>query len=143
MVISSKGRCSQRRFPDPGRPVRVMVVDDYADSAEVAALYLSAMGFEARYVTASETAQDQADSYRPDIVLVDINMPKMDGYEVASAMRAADTTRKAVLIAHTSESWAAIEARALAAGFDGYFRKATGPQELVPFLSTYIDDPFH
>ncbi|WP_186135130.1 response regulator [Burkholderia gladioli] len=140
MEFSSKGKCSERRFPNPGRPVRVMVVDDYPDTAEVVALYLSAMGYEARYVTMSVRAQKQADSYRPDIVLVDINMPGLDGYQVATAMRAADATREAVLIAHTSEVWEAIETRALVAGFDGYFRKATGPQELVPFLSTYIDD---
>ncbi len=100
-------------------------------------------GFEARYVTAPDAAQGEASRYCPDIVLVDINMPGMDGFDVASAIRATNVTREAVLIAHTSDEWRSIEARALAVGFDGYFRKATSPQELAPFLSAYIADRTH
>ncbi|MBU9421760.1 response regulator [Burkholderia gladioli] len=144
MDFGSTGRCSTRRFPKPAsRPVKVMVIDDYPDSAVVVSLYLSMQGFEARYVTAPDAAQGEASRYCPDIVLVDINMPGMDGFDVASAIRATNVTREAVLIAHTSDEWRSIEARALAVGFDGYFRKATSPQELAPFLSAYIADRTH
>ncbi|WP_369057396.1 response regulator [Burkholderia gladioli] len=144
MDFGSTGRCSARRFPKPAsRPVKVMVIDDYPDSAVVVSLYLSMKGFEACYITAPDAAQGEASRYCPDIVLVDIHMPGMDGFDVASVIRATDSTREAVLIAHTSDEWADIEARALPAGFDGYFRKATSPQELVPFLSAYIADPTH
>lgn len=140
MEFGTTGMCSGRRVPKPlGRPVRVLVVDDHEDSGDIVSLYLSVMGFDAHYVTEPEKAEEEAGRYGPDIVLIDINMPRMDGFAVANALRRAGRTHHTVLVAYTSESWGSIETQALAADFDGYFRKATAPAELVVFLSAYVD----
>lgn len=140
MEFGTTGICSGRRVRKPlGRPVRVLVVDDHEDSGDTVSLYLSVMGFDAHYVTEPEKAEEEAARYAPDVVLIDINMPRMDGFAVATALRRAAQTRHTVLVAYTSESWAGIETQALAADFDGYFRKATSPAELVMFLSAYVD----
>ncbi|WP_334037637.1 response regulator [Burkholderia gladioli] len=140
MEFGTTGMCSGRRVPTPlGRPVRVLVVDDHEDSGDIVSLYLSVMGFDAHYVTEPEKAEEEAGCYGPDIVLIDINMPRMDGFAVATALRRAEQTRHTVLVAYTSEAWDSIETQALAADFDGYFRKATAPAELVTFLSAYVD----
>ncbi|WP_201759240.1 MULTISPECIES: response regulator [Burkholderia] len=140
MEFGTTGICSGRRVQKPlGRPVRVLVVDDHEDSGDIVSLYLSVMGFDAHYVTEPEKAEEEAARYAPDVVLLDINMPRMDGFAVATALRRAAQTRHTVLVAYTSESWAGIETQALAADFDGYFRKATSPAELVMFLSAYVD----
>ncbi|PEH40527.1 response regulator (plasmid) [Burkholderia gladioli pv. alliicola] len=140
MEFGTTGICSGRRVPKPlGRPVRVLVVDDHEDSGDIVSLYLSVMGFDAHYVAEPEKAEEEAGRYGPDIVLIDINMPRMDGFAVAAALRHAGLTHHTVLVAYTSESWDNIETQALAAGFDGYFRKATAPAELVVFLSAYVD----
>ncbi|KGE06599.1 MAG: response regulator [Paraburkholderia tropica] len=117
----------------------MLVVDDHEDSGDIVSLYLSVMGFDAHYVTDPLKAQEKADRFGPDIVLIDINMPRMDGFAVATALRRAGPTHHTVLVAYTSEAWDDIEPQALAADFDGYFRKATAPAELVMLLSAYVD----
>ena len=74
--------------PEPWPPFRVLCVDDNRDCADSAALLLRAMGFEARACYDGPSALALNDGFRPGVCFVDLNMPGMDGDEVAVEARA-------------------------------------------------------
>ncbi|QKM47334.1 Response regulator MprA [Burkholderia glumae] len=137
MNTTNATRCSSRTFRRAGdQALRVLVVDDHADAAEATALYLSVVGHEARYVTTALAAGDAATGHAPAVVLLDINMPGKSGFDVATELRALAATRDAILIAYTSDEWAAIREDAMASGFDGYFRKASELSVLLDLIAS-------
>ncbi len=81
------------------RPLRVLVVDDNADAAEMLQHLLAAGGHEARTACDGPTALDLADRFRPEVMVLDIGLPAMDGYEVAERVQARLGARAPVLIA--------------------------------------------
>ena len=95
------------------------MVEDFPDAAEVMCELIRLLGHEAEFVVTGEEAMSAADAMDPDVVLVDLTLPGIDGYEVARRLRAR-SRRGIVLIALTG--WARPEdiARALAAGFDAH-----------------------
>ncbi len=78
---------------------RILVADDNADSAESMALLLGFDGHEVRCATDGVEALRLYEEFRPDVVVLDISMPLMDGYEVARRIRALDPLRHPLLIA--------------------------------------------
>lgn len=134
-------RCSSRTFRRSGnQAVRVFVVDDHADAAEATALYLSVVGYDARYVTTAHAAVDAVALHVPAIILLDINMPGKNGFVVAMELRAQAATCQAILIAYTSDEWPAIREAATAAGFDGYFRKASELPALLDLMASCAEN---
>ena len=69
------------------RPLRILVVDDNQDSAMSMAMMLSIMGHETRTAHDGESAVEAAESFLPEVVLLDIGLPKLNGYEVAQRIR--------------------------------------------------------
>jgi len=113
---------------------RILVVDDHADSAEGLAVLLRLHGHEA--VTAGDgvTALDLARTFRPDVVLLDIGLPEMSGYEVAQRMR--DEQAHAVrLVALTGHGHEQDRRRASEAGFDGFLLKPFSVDALASALA--------
>ncbi|HEY0878699.1 MAG TPA: response regulator [Zeimonas sp.] len=104
------------------------MVDDNADNAESLALLLRLHGDEVRTAHDGIEALEVGDAFRPEIVLLDIGMPGMNGYETCSALRERSWGRDAIVIAQTG--WGQIEdrQRALKAGFDAHLVK---PVEFV------------
>ncbi|MCM2496156.1 response regulator [Burkholderia glumae] len=130
--------CSGRKFSRAAaRPVKVLVVDDDSDSADVAVIYLALMGIEARANKSSRETLAEFRLFAPDVVLLDINMPDLNGFDVARWLRGSTPAQNTVIVAYTSEAWEEIEACAVDAGFDGYFQKASEPALLVRFLKGY------
>ena len=74
---------------------RVLVVDDNVDSGEMLVLLVEALGHEAALSTDGPSAIVKAKEMRPDVVILDVDLPGMDGYEVATRLRASDETRAA------------------------------------------------
>ena len=120
------------RRPAPGEaeaaghgttPRRILVVDDNHDAAESLALLLRAEGHEVRTAHDGATALDAVRAYQPEIVLLDIGLPKMDGYEVARRLRAQEGTRRALLVALTGYGQEEDRRRAAEAGFDAHLVK--------------------
>ena len=116
---------------EPWPPFRVLCVDDNRDCADSAALLLKTMGFEARACYDGRTALLLNDSFRPAICFLDLNMPGMDGDEVAVRLRGNTGWRPLLLIAVTAMSNEASCARIAEAGFDMHLVKPVDPGKLM------------
>ncbi len=104
-------------------PTDVLLVDDNLDAARTLALLLRADGHAVRLAHDGEAALALADAQPPALVLLDIGLPGLDGYEVARRLRARRATRDAAIVAISGYGQAADRARGRAAGFDAHLTK--------------------
>lgn len=106
---------------------RVLVVDDMADIAELLCLQLERLGHTCASADTGHRALAVAESFRPHVVLCDIGLPDLSGYEVARVLRGRPGGSALYLAAITG--WAQVEdhAQAIAAGFDRHVAKPTSP----------------
>jgi CheY-like chemotaxis protein len=117
---------------------RVLVADDNEDSAETLALLLQALGNEVRAVHDGQRAVEEAEAFRPDVALLDIGMPVIDGYEAARLIRAKPWGRGVVLIALTGWGLDEDVQRAREAGFDRHLLK---PVDIGPLQEAMASAP--
>jgi two-component system CheB/CheR fusion protein len=111
--------------------LRVLVVDDSADSAESIALLLALEGHETRVAVSGVKALEMAQTFAPQLVLLDIWLGDIDGYEVARRLRAQPQTANAFLVALTGHGDIDAHIHAAAAGCDEYFAKPFEPDQLA------------
>jgi CheY-like chemotaxis protein len=111
-------------------PHRILIADDNADSAESMGMLLRLMGNDVRIANDGLEAVEQAAAFQPDIVLMDIGMPRLDGYEAARRIRNQEWSRDTLLVAVTGWGPSDDDAEATAAGFDCHFTKPLDPAEL-------------
>lgn len=118
-----------------GRPVRVLVVEDNVDSADTLSMLLRLYGHEVQLARTGETALEIAAASRPDIVLMDIGLPGMDGYQVAKRLRERPEFKDVVMCALTGYTPSdADRERQQERGFNHYFVK---PVELAKLLELF------
>ncbi|HYD75850.1 hybrid sensor histidine kinase/response regulator [Ramlibacter sp.] len=115
------------------RRLRVLVADDNHDAAQTLAVLLEVMGHQARIAADGEEAVELAESFRPDAVLLDIGMPRLDGY--AAAQRIREKWPGTLLVAVTGWGRREDVQQAVAAGFDHHLVKPVGPEQLARLLS--------
>ena len=120
--------------PAPARPLRIMVVDDNVDSAESLSRVLRLHRHEVVVAHDGLTALAAAPVMKPDVVLLDLGMPDLDGLEVARRLRALDDGARALLVAITGFGQAQDRASTAAAGFDHHLTKPVDPQVLQALL---------
>ena len=113
-----------------GTPQRILIADDNADSAESMGMLLRLMGNDVRIASDGLEAVEQAAAFQPDIVLLDIGMPRLDGYEAARRIRNQSWARDTLLVAVTGWGPSDADEQATAAGFDRHFTKPLDPAEL-------------
>jgi CheY-like chemotaxis protein len=123
----------------PNMKTRVLVVDDYPDSAETASMLLMLYGHECRTAVTGRSALDQAALFDPDIVILDISLPDMSGYEVARALRARPGGQELYLAAVTGWSQPQDREQAFAAGFDQHVVKPTNSAKILEILRLAAD----
>jgi signal transduction histidine kinase len=111
-------------------PQRILIADDNADSAESMGMLLRLMGNDVRIASDGLEAVEQAAAFQPDIVLMDIGMPRLDGYEAARRIRSQAWSRDTLLVAVTGWGPSDDSEEATAAGFDRHFTKPLDPAEL-------------
>jgi DNA-binding response OmpR family regulator len=114
---------------DNGRPL-VLVADDDPDILTLIALRLERSGFDVVVARDGEQALATALEREPDIALLDVTMPKLDGYEVTTRLRENQATRQMPVILLTARVQEADIARGLEAGADDYVKKPFSTQEL-------------
>ncbi|HEV2855762.1 MAG TPA: PAS domain S-box protein [Thermoanaerobaculia bacterium] len=125
---------TERSLPSGSR--RVLVVDDNRDSVESMALLLQIWGHEIRTAYDGPEALAVAAEYRPDVVLLDIGLPGMNGYEVAQRLRELPRLERAVIVAVTGYGQESDRQRARRAGFDRHLVKPVDPAALQNLLAT-------
>ncbi len=116
-------------------PLRILVVDDCRDAADSLALLLTVLGHQVRTAYDGPAALEMAASFLPEVVLLDIGLPGMDGCEVACRLRERPETRDAVLVACTGYGQEADRKRCREAGFDHFLLKPFELDELQRVLS--------
>ncbi len=126
-------RAPGRKAPLAGR--RVLVVDDHRDAADSLALLLRLLGAEAHVARDGPQALEAVGTVRPAVVLLDIGMPGMDGYEVARRVRLRPEWREVVLVALTGWGQEEDRRRSREAGFDHHLVKPVDPPALEALLA--------
>jgi len=117
----------------PGR--RILVVDDNGDAVDSLALLLSLQGHEVRTARDGPAALEVAAVFRPEVVLLDIGLPQMDGYEVANRLRGQVGLKKVLLVAVTGYGQEEDRRRTAEAGFDAHLVKPADPAVLIRLLA--------
>jgi CheY-like chemotaxis protein len=106
------------------------------DATESLAMLLRVGGHDVRTAHDGPTALQVAEAFRPEAVLLDIGLPRMDGFEVARRLREAEGTRKALLVALTGYGQEEDRRRSQDAGFDSHLVKPADPTALQDLLAT-------
>ena len=141
LAAAAAGR--ERTPPDPGteagtapqRPLRILVVDDNADAGEMLALFLEASGHQVMVEQGAHAALARARAERPDVCVLDIGLPEMDGNELARELRAHPETAGALLIAVTGYGQEGDRQAALDAGFHHHLVKPVDPEKLLALVT--------
>jgi PAS domain S-box-containing protein len=116
------------------RPLRVLVVDDNIDAADGLSMMIRLLGHDARAVFDGTSAIQIAPAFRPDVVLLDIGMPGLDGHAVARRLRENEATRGAYLVALSGWGQTEDRNRSREAGFDEHLVKPADPRQLERLL---------
>jgi CheY-like chemotaxis protein len=119
-----------REAAHASRPL-ILVVDDYLEAREICAEYLGFHGY--RVVTAEDGLQalERAFEVLPDVILMDLSLPELDGWAATRRLKADPRTRGIPIVALTGHALSAERERALAAGCDDVITKPVVPRELL------------
>jgi len=130
---------AESALAEPALPMpnlRILVVDDYADAAESLMMLLQAKGHEVQIADCGLKALEKAQAFRPQVVVLDIGLPDLDGYETAKRLRALPETQNAVLIALTGHGQPEDCSRSQSAGFNHHLLKPLNFDELSALLAS-------
>lgn len=116
---------------DPKPEPLVLVVEDYQDAREMYAAYLQFSGYRVAEATNGLEAIEQATELLPDIILMDLALPKMDGWEATRRLKLNDKTRHIPIVALTGHALAGHAEGARQAGCDSFVTKPCLPDALV------------
>ena len=109
----------------------ILVVDDYQDAREMYAEYLQYSGFRVAEAKNGNEAVAQARSLRPDLILMDLSLPGMDGWEATRVLKADEDTKDIPIVALTGHALAGASEGARKAGCDSFVTKPCLPDDLV------------
>ena len=109
----------------------ILVVDDYQDAREMYAEYLQFSGFRVAEARNGNEAVDQAFALKPDLILMDLSLPGMDGWEATRRLKADESTRHIPIVALTGHALAGASDGARKAGCDSFVTKPCLPDALV------------
>lgn len=109
----------------------ILVVDDYQDAREMYAEYLQFSGFRVAEARNGNEALEQAFALKPDLILMDLSLPGMDGWEATRVLKADDRTKNIPVVALTGHALAGASEGAKKAGCDSFVTKPCLPDDLV------------
>lgn len=117
---------------------KILVVDDNQDNRELVIKVLKSKGYLMMEAADGETALEQAIKQKPDLILMDISLPKIDGYEVTRRLKEQETFKAVPIIALTAHAMKGDREKALEAGCDGYIPKPISVRELPDQIQTFL-----
>ena len=118
--------------------IRILVIDDDRDDAEILDDALMEAGYISMLAHNGEDAVRLAEILQPDLVLLDLHMPRMNGYEVAAAIRAMPGLERTRIVAVTGA--AGEETRVATAGFDGHVLKPSDPEAFLSAIQAILSE---
>jgi CheY-like chemotaxis protein len=127
---------SKVSVPQPATPRRVLVVDDNQDAALSLAMWLELIGHKTHCAHDGLQAVEAAAMFRPDVVLLDIGLPKLNGYEAARKIRAQPWGNGVTLVALTGWGQEEDRQRSTEAGFDSHMVKPVDIDDLTKLLTS-------
>ena len=117
---------------------RILVVEDQEDNRQILRDLLTSVGYEVIQAENGEEGLATAARERPDLILMDIQLPLLDGYEVTRRIKADPALRAIPIIAITSYALSGDENKARAAGCDAYVAKPYSPRALLAKIREYV-----
>jgi len=119
-------------------PKKILVVDDNQDSRELVVKVLKNKGYEIIEATDGEEAIEKAVGEKPDLILLDISIPKLNGYEVTRRLKSREEFKEVPIVALTAHAMKGDRAKALEAGCEGYISKPINIRELPDQVRSYL-----
>ena len=119
-------------------PARILIIEDNATNLELEQYLLGSAGYVTLSAADGEEGLRVARQERPDLVLCDLRMPVMNGYEVVQEFKADTQLRLTPIVAVTASSMSGDSKKALAAGFDGYIAKPIEPETFVQQVEDFL-----
>jgi len=117
---------------------RILVIEDQEDNRQIVRDLVTASGYELIEATTGEEGIEAAARESPDLILMDIQLPGIDGYEVTRRIKANPQLQKIPIIAVTSYALSGDDKKAFAAGCDGYVTKPYSPRVLLAKIREYL-----
>jgi two-component system, cell cycle response regulator DivK len=122
----------------PGEPI--LVLDDNPVNLKLVRVVLSVEGYDVRTATDAEQALAVLESFHPRLILMDLQLPGMDGLELTRRLKADPRNRGIAIVAVTAYAMKGDEDKAIAAGCDGYIAKPIDTRALPDLLGRYLDE---
>ena len=117
---------------------RILVVEDQEDNRRILRDLLTSAGYELIEAVTGEEGVTMAETHCPDLILMDIQLPDLDGYEATRRIKANPALRHIPLIAVTSYALSGDDVRALETGCDAYIAKPFSPRALLAKVREYL-----
>lgn len=118
---------------------KILIVDDNEDSRDLVAKVLKQFGYQIVQAVDGEEALVKVFSEKPDLILMDRSLPKMDGFEVARRLKSDESTQKIPIVALTAHAMRGDREKALAAGCEGYIPKPINVRTLAEQIRSYLE----
>jgi two-component system cell cycle response regulator DivK len=119
----------------------ILVVDDNADNRDLTQILLECEGFEVRMAEDAAQALGMLGSYRPNLILMDVQLPGIDGLELTRRLRQDPALRGVIIVALSAYAMAAEKENARAAGCDGYITKPINTRTFASLVQQYLAGP--
>lgn len=116
----------------------ILVIEDHVDNLDLMRYLLGAFGYTALSAEDGVTGIALAESEGPDLILCDIQLPDIDGFEIARRLKRHARLREIPLVAITALAMVGDRERVLAAGFDGYISKPINPETFVDDVEIFL-----
>ena len=137
--MDTAARSAEAVRPAPLAPtVRVMIADDNLNNVTTMALLLGTEGYDVRGLPSGITLLEQFETFRPQVVILDIGMPALTGYDVARALRKNVKAMDVLLIAVTAHNTQTDRFLSRMAGFDYHLAKPLDPNAVVALIRDYL-----
>jgi CheY-like chemotaxis protein len=120
---------------------RILVVDDNPANLRLLRILLQGEAYDVRTAADGAEALAVVGEFQPRLILMDVQMPGMDGFEVTRRLKADAATREIVIVALTASAMKGDEEKARAAGCDGYVSKPIDTRSLPAVIARHIEDP--
>ena len=120
---------------------RILVVEDQDDNRRIIRDLLTSVGYQMIEAVDGEAGVRLAGDHRPDLILMDIQLPVLDGYEATRRIKTDPDLRSIPIIVVTSYALSGDDQKAMAAGCDAYIAKPFSPRELLVTIRKFLPDP--